>query len=195
MNCLQCRCQECVGHHLRTPCTSKIVTLGYGYNLATVHRLVISKAVFWCTNQQHTTMDSSGNKEVIKRGQRLVALLLGQVVLTIRRVSTRTERSLFKVKEQKVSCYENDTYSVLSIRLFMVYLTTISVSEATGNKSMKSFVCLLIIFSIRHSNDIQQSQKCMHQAIRFGLKQPLLTWGPWMKEDVGKYSNLIFNDL
>jgi len=35
----------------------------------------------------------------------------------------------------------------------------------------------------------------MHQAIRFGLKQPLLTWGPWMKEDVGKYSNLIFNDL
>jgi hypothetical protein len=33
----------------------------------------------------------------------------------------------------------------------MVYLTTISVCEATGNKRMKSVVCFLIIFSIRHS--------------------------------------------
>jgi hypothetical protein len=64
---------------------------------------------------------------------------------------------LFKVKEENVSCCENDTSSALSIYLFMVYLTTIAVSEATGNDSMKSVVCLLINFSIRHSTDLKQS--------------------------------------
>lgn len=126
-----------MGHHLHAPCTSKIVTLGYGYNLAPVHRIV-SQMLFSDAHISNTQLRiPNGNKEVIKRGLGFVTLLLGWVVLTIRRVTTRPERSLLKVKELNVSYYENDTTSVLSICSLYQYLRL-----QAKKKSIKSVVCL-----------------------------------------------------